>query len=223
MICQLLKHVPKNSIELFVWQSQFLFARNFPKIWIDVHKRNFFERGKKQFVIDEPQFLAFWQVNKHRQMLDMIPWHFWMTFFRFARKIVVKSQPETISILEMESVSNKRNDFFYRMNSLKTFYFRIYKGIVECIFVGSSDAVYCESVARLSTKLRSRSTFVQASLLWSFCTLRYGNLTNQQLFVPVNVPFLCSCLGLICLNLMRFTCFWMSKKLLQRKNYCTLH
>ena len=111
MICQLLKHIPKNSIQLFLRQSQFLFARIFPKIWIDVHKRNFFERGKKQFVIDEPQFLAFWQVNKHRQMLDMIPWHFWMTFFRFARKIVVKSQPETISILEMESVSNKCNDF----------------------------------------------------------------------------------------------------------------
>ena len=36
---------------------------------------------------------------------------------------------------------------------------------------------------------------------------------------PVNGPFVCSCLGLICLNLMRFTCFWMSKKLLQRKNF----
>ena len=38
-------------------------------------------------------------------------------------------------------------------------------------------------------------------------------MMSKQLFVPVNGPFICSCLGLICLNLMRFTCFWTFKAL----------
>ena len=50
--------------------------------------------------------------------------------------------------------------------------------------------------------------------------MRYGSLTNQQLFYPVNGPFVRSCLGLICLNLMCFNCFWTFK--IQNYRFCTL-
>ena len=87
------------------------------------------------------------------------------------------------------------------------------------------------AAAHLCTKLRSRSSFVQASLVfdhfvqlqWFFFLSRETACDEPTYFFPVNGPFVCSCLGLICLNLMRFTCFWMSKKLLQRKKFCTLH
>ena len=38
------------------------------------------------------------------------------------------------------------------------------------------------------------------------------HVSSQQIFFSVNRPFVCSCLGLIqiCLNSMRFTCFWTS-------------
>ena len=49
----------------------------------------------------------------------------------------------------------------------------------------------------------------------------YGNLTNQQLFFHVNGPYVCSCLGLICLNLMGFACFWTFK--IQNYRFCSLH
>ena len=44
----------------------------------------------------------------------------------------------------------------------------------------------------------------------SFCLMK----NKEKLFFPVNRPFVCSFL-----NLMHFTCFWTSKKLLQRKKY----
>ena len=37
-------------------------------------------------------------------------------------------------------------------------------------------------------------------------------VTSQQIIFPVNGPFLCCCLGLICLNFMLFVCVWMFKK-----------
>ena len=70
----------------------------------------------------------------------------------------------------------------------------------KCIFVELSDAVYRESTKILYS--------VQNA--YDFCIERYGNLTNQQFF-PVNGPFVSSCLDIICVNLMRFTCFWTFK------------
>ena len=78
-----------------------------------------------------------------------------------------------------------------------------------------------EPQASLVQGLRSRSTLYNAELVFDPFVQLHGNfvlsgklhVTSQQIFFPVNGPFLCSCLGLICLNLMRFTCSWM----LQRK------
>ena len=72
------------------------------------------------------------------------------------------------------------------------------------------------------------------------CTEQFGNMTNQQLFFPVNGPFVRSCQGLICLNLMHLPVFGSLKfkiidfvhlilgtghqnLLLQRKFFCKLH
>ena len=54
-----------------------------------------------------------------------------------------------------------------------------------------------------------------------YCTKWYGNLRTQQLIFPVNEPFVCSWLGLICLNLISFTCFGRFK--IQNYRFCTLH
>ena len=71
----------------------------------------------------------------------------------------------------------------------------------------------------LVQELGSKITFGQrqAGLIilctgaYDFCTECYGKLTNQQLFFPDKGPFVRFCLGLICLNLMWFTCFWVCK------------
>ena len=43
----------------------------------------------------------------------------------------------------------------------------------------------------------------------------------MQVFFPGNGPFVLSCLGPICLNLMHFNCFWMFT--IQNYRFCTLH
>ena len=52
---------------------------------------------------------------------------------------------------------------------------------------------------------------------WIFVLSGKLHVTSQQICFPVNGPFVCSCLGLICLNIMCFTCFGTFNKLLQRK------
>ena len=39
------------------------------------------------------------------------------------------------------------------------------------------------------------------------------HMKSKQLFLPDNGPFVRSCLSLICLESMRFTCFWTFKAL----------
>ena len=57
-----------------------------------------------------------------------------------------------------------------------------------------------------------------------FCTERYGNLMNQQFFFPVNGNFVCSCLGLMGLNLMRFNSFCTLECYFSGKNmYTAIH
>ena len=97
--------------------------------------------------------------------------------------------------------------------------------VYYCIFVGSLHAVSRWVQKSYAVMQHDQTSEACTKVPWDLNFVLSGKLhvTSQHIFFPVDGPFVCSCLGLICLILMRFACFWMSKKLLQRKFFCTLH